>query len=334
MKIKRGQIDQALPLARRAINSQAEAPRALAADYQENALGPKAAPATMPIGNDDAGLDRRGLLPPRPMESEIALGGQVPRSAETGVRPLNRSEIEPPRQDQTMAHERPFGESAETQEVRQRRHLEAPFFDILATQTALHSQVSPASREAEPTAEHLTKCEPRLLAEELIQLREQRRWGQWQLYGGSQNKHNDDLCIDIARANVLAQKNGYGLALPFLDANAPAEMNAELLDRYLLLLSKRPEPDQWVGRCTDLAAHYLVRTGWFEGVSLRWLGHLANKLNRYPKRTACVQAAAWIAGEVLKADKQPRVESKDLDTDATLWPPSTRRTASCLNSSV
>ena len=55
--------------------------------------------------------------------------------------------------------------------------------------------------------------------------------GQQQLTcGQSLNRQNDDL-FQMARGNVLAQRNGYGLARPFLDSQAPPEMNAEWLDK-------------------------------------------------------------------------------------------------------
>lgn len=46
-----------------------------------------------------------------------------------------------------------------------------------------------------------------------------------------------ESCIALARTNVLAQQNGYGLALVFLDAAVPPEENTRRLDGYLLALS-------------------------------------------------------------------------------------------------
>lgn len=122
----------------------------------------------------------------------------------------------------------------------------------------------------------------------------------------------------MARDNALAYRNGYGWALSFLDGGATSEKNAEWLDRYLQMLLRASVSQQSEGhqsdleRCTDLAAHYLVKTGWFEDASLQRLVYLGNTLAKYTERPACMEAIAWIAGEVLEHDSLSELSVKNL----------------------
>lgn len=43
-------------------------------------------------------------------------------------------------------------------------------------------------------------------------------------------------------------------------------------------------------------------TGWFEGASLKQLAHVGNKLSKHQNLPACMEAIAWIAGELTQAD--------------------------------
>ncbi len=124
-----------------------------------------------------------------------------------------------------------------------------------------------------------------------------------------------ESCIDLARANVLAQQNGYGLALVFLDAAVPPEENTRRLDGYLLALnaaSFRAPPKIRLDLldCVDMAAHYLTKTVWFEGAPLHQLANLANLLSKYSNRSACAQAVAWIAGQVLQPGQSLQLTAK------------------------
>ncbi len=122
-------------------------------------------------------------------------------------------------------------------------------------------------------------------------------------------------CITLARANVLAQQNGYGFALVFLDAAVPPDENTRRLDGYLLALSAAsfrapPKILQDLLGCVDTAAHYLAKTDWFEGAPLHQLANLANLLSKYSNRSACAQAVAWIAGQVLKPGQALQLTAK------------------------
>ncbi|MBB6589327.1 Type III effector protein (Skwp 4) [Ralstonia solanacearum] len=124
-----------------------------------------------------------------------------------------------------------------------------------------------------------------------------------------------ESCIALARTNVLAQQNGYGLALVFLDAAVPPEENTRRLDGYLLALSAasfraHPKIRQDLLDCVDMAACYLTKTAWFESAPLHQLANLANLLSKYSNRSACAQAVAWIAGQVLQAGQSLQLTAK------------------------
>jgi len=119
---------------------------------------------------------------------------------------------------------------------------------------------------------------------------------------------NVGLCVSMAYDNVLAQRMRGGMALPFLQASANAQSNAWWLDKYLQLIASAQRargagvmPREF-DRCIELAAHYLLQTAWFEGAPLGQLAHVGNKLSRHPNQQACVDAIAWIAGQVNQAD--------------------------------
>ncbi|WLA02683.1 XopAD/skwp family type III secretion system effector [Xanthomonas translucens] len=120
--------------------------------------------------------------------------------------------------------------------------------------------------------------------------------------------HNARLSVSMTQYNVLARRMSCKLALPFLDRNAHAQVNAHLLDRYLQMIANARRfagqsiTHRDLDRCTELAAQYLYKTGWFNGASLKQLAHVANKLSKHPNQPACMYAIAWIAGEVIQAD--------------------------------
>ncbi|AMP37615.1 XopAD/skwp family type III secretion system effector [Ralstonia solanacearum] len=130
-------------------------------------------------------------------------------------------------------------------------------------------------------------------------------------------KVDPQSCLRLARENVLAQHNGYGLALVFLHRSVPAEENTRRLVDYLLVLSKamfqtRPRGRGDLGRCADLAAHYLFKTNWFEETPLHRLADLGNLLSKYPNRPACIEATVWIADQVMKPGRLPELNGKQL----------------------
>ncbi|BCL86297.1 hypothetical protein MAFF211471_13800 [Ralstonia solanacearum] len=124
-------------------------------------------------------------------------------------------------------------------------------------------------------------------------------------------------CVDLACANVLAKRNGYGLALVFLAAGATPEENVRQLTNYFfalqaaLLRASQPERRQ-LGQCADLAAHYLFKTPWFARAPLRPFVMLGNLLSKYPDHPACLQALSWIADQVLAPAQMPALGEKDL----------------------
>ncbi|ARS56571.1 hypothetical protein BC427_10900 [Ralstonia solanacearum FJAT-91] len=123
--------------------------------------------------------------------------------------------------------------------------------------------------------------------------------------------------MDLACANVLAKRNGYGLALVFLAAGATPEENVRQLTNYFfalqaaLLRASQPERRQ-LGQCADLAAHYLFKTPWFARAPLRPFVMLGNLLSKYPDHPACLQALSWIADQVLAPAQMPALGEKDL----------------------
>ncbi|RIJ86910.1 Type III effector protein (Skwp5) [Ralstonia solanacearum] len=112
-------------------------------------------------------------------------------------------------------------------------------------------------------------------------------------------------CLDMACDNILAERNGHGRALVFLIPDGDAEANADLLGHYLAKLGDGgrgridPALRDGIRACAELCAGYLVHTSWFEGAPVATYSHLANKLSKFPDRTACTEALAWIARQVL-----------------------------------
>ncbi|MCL9845682.1 XopAD/skwp family type III secretion system effector [Ralstonia solanacearum] len=114
-------------------------------------------------------------------------------------------------------------------------------------------------------------------------------------------------CLDMARDNILAERNGHGRALVFLIPDGDAEANVGLLGHYLAKLGDGgrgridPALRDGIRACAELCAGYLVHTSWFEGAPIATYSHLANKLSKFPDRAACTEALAWIAKQVLLA---------------------------------
>ncbi|KFA15667.1 hypothetical protein KWU_0106445 [Xanthomonas vasicola pv. musacearum NCPPB 4394] len=111
----------------------------------------------------------------------------------------------------------------------------------------------------------------------------------------------------MAYDNELAHRMRGGMALPFLEESVNAQVNAQRLDKYLQLIATARRARAGVtprdlDRCTELAAQYLSETGWFEGASLAQLAHVGNKLSKHPNLPACMEAIAWIAGELTQVD--------------------------------
>ncbi|UKE75147.1 XopAD/skwp family type III secretion system effector [Xanthomonas graminis] len=162
--------------------------------------------------------------------------------------------------------------------------------------------------ELKPAELHL--AEHQLDAAQRKQLLAERAQYQQQLRSPNRlaQTHNARLSVSMTRDNVLARRMSCKLALPFLDENAHAQVNAYLLDKYLQMIANARRftgpglTHRDLDRCTELAAQYLYKTGWFDGASLKQLAHVANKLSKHPDQTACMSAIAWIAGEVSDAD--------------------------------
>ncbi|MGC0016715.1 XopAD/skwp family type III secretion system effector [Ralstonia pseudosolanacearum] len=124
-------------------------------------------------------------------------------------------------------------------------------------------------------------------------------------------------CLQLAQDNILAQRNGYGLALVFLSRVVSSEENTRRVTDYFLVLSAAapqasPPVRQDLQRCADIAAHYLSKTNWFEGTPLYQLVHVSNLLSKYADRPACLNAIAWVAGQVLMPEVLPRLSARQL----------------------
>ncbi|MGA4049337.1 XopAD/skwp family type III secretion system effector [Ralstonia nicotianae] len=171
-----------------------------------------------------------------------------------------------------------------------------------------------------PSREQLVDCE-RALGHN-TKLRQQRglhvgRLAELEANSRRRQQVSAQACLDLARNNELAEHNGYGLALIFLEAGAAPEENVRRLTDYLFALqaasfsASLPDRHQ-LSRCVDLAAHYLSKTPWFEHVPLWQLVTPGNLLSKYPDRPACLQALSWIAGQVLAPERMPALREKDL----------------------
>ncbi|QHB61264.1 type III effector protein (plasmid) [Ralstonia solanacearum] len=208
------------------------------------------------------------------------------------------------------------------------RRGEAP-----AIHTAKRDAQVPATRPSsprtesrrEPTGEQLTDYGRWLAPADLGRLgalREQQCARLWKLVSQARKgKVDPDFCMHVARDNSLAQRNGYGLALMFLDGSVAPEENARRLDGYLLALGAASLPTQSptlrqvkreLERCVDMAARYLFKTDWFNEAPLEKLAELGNLLSKYPGQPACMKAIAWIAGQVLAPATLPRLGVKEL----------------------
>ncbi|QKD86028.1 hypothetical protein XAV_05885 [Xanthomonas axonopodis pv. vasculorum] len=160
------------------------------------------------------------------------------------------------------------------------------------------------------TRDDLRKAEHQLDRAEQKRLQAQRQHQRRQLsepHGIARN-HNAGLCVSMAYDNELAHRMRGGMALPFLEEGIAAQLNAQWLDKYLQLIATARRgrgagmTPRDLDRCTELAAHYLTETGWCEGASLVQLAHVGNKLSKHPNQAACMEAIAWIAGQVTQAD--------------------------------
>ncbi|WP_205923428.1 hypothetical protein, partial [Rhizobium leguminosarum] len=160
------------------------------------------------------------------------------------------------------------------------------------------------------TAADLRLAEHQLGSEAKKRLQAERKWYQQQLSASSQiaQNHNAGLCVSMARDNELARRIAGGLALPFLEGSVNAQTNAQRLDKYLQMIANARRAKgagithHDLDRCTELAAQYLCETGWFEGASLKQLAHVGNKLSKHPNQQSCMDAIAWIAGQLAQAD--------------------------------
>lgn len=181
-----------------------------------------------------------------------------------------------------------------------------------------------AESRREPTAEQLTDYGRWLGRTEfgrLAALREQQCARLWKLVASARRgKVDPDFCLHVARDNTLAQRNGYGLALMFLDGSVPPEENARRLDGYFFALGAASAPThaephrqvRGLEQCVEMAACYLFKTRWFMDAPLEKLAELGNLLSKYPRQPASMAAIAWIAGQALKPGPLPRLGAKEL----------------------
>ncbi|MBV6884622.1 XopAD/skwp family type III secretion system effector [Xanthomonas euvesicatoria] len=159
------------------------------------------------------------------------------------------------------------------------------------------------------TTEDLRRAEHQLdwAAKKRLQAQRQQQQRQLSEPHGIGRNHNAGRCVSMACDNELAHRMRGGMALPFLEESVNAQVNAQRLDKYLQLIAtaRRARAGVTPGdldRCTELAAQYLFGTGWLEGASLAQLAHVGNKLSKHPNQPACMEAIAWIAGELTQVD--------------------------------
>ncbi|MFC6839755.1 XopAD/skwp family type III secretion system effector [Xanthomonas theicola] len=177
-----------------------------------------------------------------------------------------------------------------------------------ASASSSHRRPQRPRHGLELTTEALGLIEQQLDPAAKKRLQEERELYRRQLSAPSRiaQTHNARLCISMAQDNQLARRIDCKLALPFLDGGANAQANAQWLDNYLQMIASARRAagvNQYdLDHCTDLAAQYLYKTDWFDGASLRQLAHVGNKLSKHPNQPACMQAIAWIAGQVEQAD--------------------------------
>ncbi|MDH4909949.1 hypothetical protein MN091_20800 [Xanthomonas euvesicatoria] len=159
------------------------------------------------------------------------------------------------------------------------------------------------------TTEDIRRAEHQLdpAAKKRLQAQRQQQQRQLSEPHGIGRNHNAGRCVSMACDNELAHRMRGGIVLPFLEESVNAQVNAQRLDKYLQLIAtaRRARAGVTPGdldRCTELAAQYLFGTGWFEGASLAQLAHVGNKLSKHPNQPACMEAIAWIAGELTQVD--------------------------------
>ncbi|AXV84016.1 type III effector protein (plasmid) [Ralstonia solanacearum] len=227
-----------------------------------------------------------------------------------------------------LKRKRDANDDADTRPTSSLRLGEAPSFH--AASRDAHAPATPpssphAGSRREPAGEQLTDYGRWLARNELSRLgalREQQCARLWKLVGRARKGAVDpEFCIHVARDNSLAQRNGYGLALMFLDGSVPPEENARRLDGYFLALGAASIPahaqtlrqaKKELERCVEMAACYLFKTDWFNEAALEKLAELGNLLSKYPGQPACMAAIAWIAGQVLVPETLPRLGTKEL----------------------
>lgn len=141
-----------------------------------------------------------------------------------------------PAQERQPTRKRQLEDSADMLDARQRRRPnDAPPVPT-AGSARQHSQ--PSMRNDGPTEAALTLNERHLDREAAGWLIEERLASQHHLdtLAGRLPGHNARVCISMAQDNQLARRNGYGLALAFLDAKVPPELNLSRLDTYLQMV--------------------------------------------------------------------------------------------------
>ncbi|MFC3396868.1 XopAD/skwp family type III secretion system effector [Brenneria rubrifaciens] len=171
-----------------------------------------------------------------------------------------------------------------------------------------HSEPRSSSMEADEKLRlALLYSENRLRPEEVKTLQAQRN-AQYLELGQRADSGFPERCLAMARDNVLAQRNGVGNALIFLQASSNAQTNTHWLTRYLVKLTLPPGDAQdrdaftRIQDCAGLAARYFVQHhGWFKGGPVQRYASIANRLSKFPGNAACLEAIERIAFETAHA---------------------------------
>ncbi|MFE8645797.1 XopAD/skwp family type III secretion system effector [Sphingomonas sp. NCPPB 2930] len=255
---------------------------------------------------------------PREEQPPKRVAGQALASTSGGepqlqLRPPKRRRLEPDEPDTAPQRRAPWPANARTGAGGDRRDEVAPRPPATQSRSMRDDADAGSSRRTsrgfELVTEDLRLAEHELDPAAKKRLHEERELFRQQLSASSRlaQTHNAGLCVSMARDNVLAHRmGGTALALPFLEGRVHPQSNAQWLDKYLQMIANagrsRNLPPRDLDRCVDLAAQYLYKTEWFDGTSLKQLAHVANKLSKHSNQPTCMQAVAWIAGQVEQAD--------------------------------
>jgi hypothetical protein len=123
--------------------------------------------------------------------------------------------------------------------------------------------------------------------------------------------------LAMSARNVLAHRNGYGAALFFIGSHLSPAQNLSRLSIYLFHLSRgkpaNTREKNTIREGVELAAHYLVKTDWFETGASPGMSMVANKLARFmdfKEFPATKLAMASLADQMTYLQPETRLAAK------------------------